>query len=134
MASNYDYEELLKLSVVAVVGCSPKKERPSYQVASYLIDAGYRVIPVNPNYDSIFGEVSYPDLKAIPEGAEVVNIFRRAGFVQEIVEQALEIGAKGIWLQDNIEAPDAAKWARAKGLIVVENDCFMRQHLSRCGR
>ncbi len=134
MASNRDYEELLKLSVVAVVGCSPKKERPSYQVASYLMDAGYRVIPVNPNYDSILGEMSYPDLKAIPEGVEVVSVFRRAQFVREIAEQAVDIGAKGLWLQDNIDAPEAVQWAREKGLIVVENDCFMRQHLSRCGR
>lgn len=134
MAFNPDYEELLKLSVVAVVGCSPKKERPSYQVASYLMDAGYRIIPVNPNYDSILGEPSYPDLKAIPESVEVVNIFRRGEFVREIAEQAVAIGAKGLWLQDNISAPDAVQWAREKGLIVIENDCFMRQHLSQCGR
>ncbi|MFH2202123.1 MAG: CoA-binding protein [Elusimicrobiota bacterium] len=134
MASNQDYEALLKLNVVAVVGCSPKTERPSCQVASYLMEAGYRIIPVNPNYKTVLGEICYPDLKSITEDVEVVSIFRGGAHVMEIVRQAVAIGAKGIWIQDGIEAPEAAKLARDNGLVVVENDCFMRQHLSRCGR
>jgi len=134
MTTNQDYEALLKLNVVAVVGCSPKTERPSYQVASYLMEAGYRVIPVNPNHETVLGETCYPDLKSIPDEVEVVSVFRGGKHVLAIVRQAIEKGVKGVWLQDGIEAPEAAKLARESGLVVVENDCFMRQHLSRCGR
>lgn len=133
-SSPSDIESLLKMRVVAVVGCSPKPERPSYQVASYLIDCGYRVIPVNPGHEEILGEKCYACLKDIPEPVEVVDVFRRPEHVPEVVREALEIGAKGIWLQDGIDHPQAVELARSKGLKVVVNDCFLRQHLSRMGR
>ena len=134
MSSNSDIEDLLKMHTVAVVGCSPKPARPSYQIASYLLDAGYRVIPVNPGHDEILGEKCYPSLKDIPEPVDVVDVFRRSEHVAEIISSAIAIKAKGIWLQDGVESPAAVEEARRKGLRVVVNDCFMRQHLSRMGR
>ncbi len=122
------------MQVVAVVGCSPKRERASHQVAEYLIDAGYRIIPVNPGHKEVLGEPCFPDLLAIPDPIDVVDVFRRAEHVMEIVQQAVKIKAKAVWLQDGIDAPEAAAFARKAGLKVVVNDCFMRQHLSRLGR
>ena len=134
MNQNKDIEEILKMQSVAVVGCSPKRERPSNLVASYLMESGYRVIPVNPGHPEVLGEKCYPSLSAIPEPVEVVDIFRRAEFVLPIVKEAVKIGAKAIWLQDDIVVPEAAEFARKNGLRVVVNDCLMRQHLSRLGR
>jgi predicted CoA-binding protein len=134
MNSSQDIEDLLKMQVIAVVGCSPNPQRPSYQVASYLMDAGYRVIPVNPGHEEILGEKCYPSLSDIPEPIDVVDVFRRAEFVPELVRQAISLKAKGIWLQDGIHAPEAVEFARKNGLKVVVDDCFMRQHLSRFGR
>jgi predicted CoA-binding protein len=134
MSSSADIETLLKMHVVAVVGCSPNPARPSHQVASYLIDIGYRVIPVHPGHDEILGEKCYASLADVPEPVDVVDVFRRAEFVPEIVRQAVAIKAKGLWLQDGIDAPEAVETARKSGLTVVVNDCLMRQHLSRMGR
>ena len=134
MNANRDIEAMLKMNVIAVVGCSPKPERPSYQVASYLMEAGYRVIPVNPACEEILGEKCYPGLLDIPEPVDIVDVFRKPEHVPQIVEQAIRIKAKGVWMQDGILSPGAAEAARAKGLCVVENDCIMRQHLSRFGR
>ena len=134
MNQNKDIEEILKMQSVAVVGCSPKRERPSHLVASYLMESGYRVFPVNPGHPEVLGEKCYPSLSAIPEPVEVVDIFRRAEFVLPIVKEAVKIGAKAVWLQDDIDAPGAAEFARKNGLRVVVNDCLMRQHLSRLGR
>jgi len=132
--SNRDIEEILKFQTVAVVGCSPKRERPSHQVSVYLMDAGYRIIPVNPAHPQLLGERCYPSLLDIPEPIEVVDIFRKADAVLAVVQQAIEIRAKAIWLQDGIDAPEAVELARRHGLKVVANDCLMRQHLSRLGR
>ena len=132
--ANRDIEDILKFQVVAVVGCSPKRERASNQVAQYLMEAGYRVIPVNPAHRQIFGETCYPSLRDIPEAIEVVDVFRKAEHVAEIIKDAIEIKAKAVWLQDGIEAPEAVELARRSGLRVVTDDCMMRQHLSRLGR
>ncbi|MBI5201476.1 MAG: CoA-binding protein [Elusimicrobia bacterium] len=132
--SNRDIEEILKFQTVAVVGCSPKRERASHQVAVYLMDAGYRIIPVHPGHAQVLGEKCYPSLADIPEPIDVVDIFRKADAVLPIVQQAIEIRAKAVWLQDGIDAPEAVELARRHGLKVVSNDCFMRQHLSRLGR
>lgn len=134
MNSNADIEEILKLQTVAVVGCSPKRERPSHQVAAYLRDAGYRVIPVNPGHSEILGESCYKSLLDIPEEVDVVDIFRRPEHVLPVVGEAVRIQAKGVWMQDGIEDEAAAALARKNGLRVVMNDCMMRQHLSRLGR
>ena len=82
----------------------------------------------------MLGETCFPDLKSVPEAIEVVDVFRRAEEVPKIVDEAIAVGAKGLWLQDGIDAPAAAEKARRAGLKVVVNDCLMRQHLSRFGR
>lgn len=125
-----EIKEILNYKVVAVVGCSPKEERPSYQIASYLKRVGYTVIPVNPGHETILGEKCYPNLSQIPKsaGVEVVNIFRRPEHVFPIVKEAIQIGAKAIWMQDGVEHPAAEELARAAGLKVISNDCIFRQH------
>ncbi|MEE9400321.1 MAG: CoA-binding protein, partial [Dehalococcoidales bacterium] len=87
---------------VAVVGLSPKSDRPSYRVASYLDQHGYRIIPVSPNAQQILGKTSYPNLSSIPETVEVVDIFRRADKVMPIIEEAIKVGAKVVWMQEGI--------------------------------
>ena len=116
------------MKTIAVVGCSPREDRASHAVASYLKAVGYRVIPVNPGYDSILGEKCYPNLTAIPEKVEVVDIFRRAEHVFPIVREAIKIGARAVWMQDGVTHTLAAEEARAAGLKVVMDDCLMRQH------
>ena len=113
---------------VAVVGLSPKAYRPSYGVASYLKDQGFEVMPVNPSAIEIMGLKSYPDLRSIPGPVEIVDIFRRSEDVGSIVEDAIAIGAKAVWMQDGVVNEQAAKKAREAGLKVVMNECMMREH------
>jgi predicted CoA-binding protein len=131
MEKNDAIEALLKMRGIAVVGCSPKPERASHQIAAYLQEAGYRVFPVNPGHAQILQTACFASLSAIEEPVDVVNVFRRPEHVPDIVAEAIKIGAKGIWLQDGIDHPAAAAAARERGLIVVADDCIMRQHLSR---
>lgn len=122
-------EEILKSSrVVAIVGLSPKPERPSYGVGDYLKEHGYKIIPVNPMEKEILGEVSYPDLKSIPEKVDIVDIFRRPEDVPPIVEEAIKIGAKVVWMQEGIVNEAAARRAGEAGLRVVMNRCIKKEH------
>jgi predicted CoA-binding protein len=122
--------EILNSSrVVAVVGLSPKPERPSYRVASYLKEKGYKIIPVNPEEEEILGEASYPDLVSIPERVDVVDIFRRSEEVLAIVEEAIKIGAKAVWMQEGVVNEEAASQAKAAGLMVIMNKCMRKEHL-----
>ena len=122
-------KEVLKSSrVVAVVGLSPKSERPSYKVASYLKEQGYRIIPVNPLVQEILGEICYPDLSSISESVDVVDIFRSPEEVPAIVEKAIEIGAKVVWMQLGIINEEAAIRARDAGLLVVMDRCMRKEH------
>ena len=114
---------------VAIVGASPNPERPSYRVTSYLIRKGYHVIPVNPNAQQILGKTSYPDLTSIPEPVEVVDIFRRSEEVMPIVEEAIKIGAKVVWMQEGVINEEAASRARDAGLLVVMDKCMRKEHL-----
>ena len=107
----------------AVVGISPKPDRPSNDVASFLKARGYRIVPVNPGFTSILGETCYPDLAAIPFPVEVVDIFRRSEDVMPIVDQAIAIGAKAVWMQIGVINEEAAARARAAGLEVVMDRC-----------
>lgn len=134
MNRNEDIEAVLKMRSVAVLGCSPNPSRPSHQVAAYLLDAGYRVIPVRPGTAEILGEKCYAGLREIPEPVDVVDVFRRSEFALAAAQDAVAIGAKALWLQDGVESPLAERLARDGGLRVVSNDCLMRQHLSRFGR
>ncbi|MCL0057628.1 CoA-binding protein [Dehalococcoidales bacterium] len=114
--------------VIAVVGLSPKPDRPSYQVASYLKENGYKIIPVNPKAREILGEPSYPDLGSVPEPVDVVSIFRRPEEVPAIVEEAIKIGAKAVWMQEGVINEEAASQAKEAGLLVVMNRCMLKEH------
>ena len=122
-------EEILNASrVVAVVGLSPKPGRPSYGVASYLKENGYKIIPVNPEIGEILGEVCYPSLTSIPEPVDVVDIFRRSEEAVGIVEEAIRIGAKAVWMQEGVVNERAADRARAAGLLVVMDKCMLKEY------
>ncbi len=121
---------ILKSSrTVAVVGLSPRTERPSYIVASYLQENGYRIIPVNPREKEILGEIGYPDLVSIPGPVDVVDIFRAPEEVTAIVREAIRIGAKAVWMQEGVISEEAAALAREAGLRVVMNKCMRKEHL-----
>ncbi len=113
---------------IAVVGLSDKRHRPSYGVASYLQRSGFRIIPVNPGVAEVLGEKCYPDLDAIPEPVDIVDIFRRSEFVPPIVEAAIRIGAKAIWMQEGVIHEEAAIRARQAGLFVVMDRCILKDH------
>lgn len=121
--------EILHTSrTIAVVGLSAKRYRPSYGVAEYLKRAGYRIIPVNPMETEVLGERAYPDLESIPEPVDLVDIFRRSEFVPEIVESAIRIGAKAVWMQEGVLHEAAAARAEAAGLAVVVDRCILKDH------
>jgi predicted CoA-binding protein len=113
---------------IAVVGLSPKESRPSNMVARYLLSAGFRVIPVNPGQETILGLPCYPDLAAIPEPVDIVDIFRRADEVGPVVDEAIAMGAKAVWMQEGIVNEAAATTARMAGLTVVMDRCIKTDH------
>jgi predicted CoA-binding protein len=113
---------------IAVVGLSGKRFRPSYGVAEYLQRAGYRIIPVNPHETAVLGEKCYPDLDAVPEPIDIVDIFRRSEFVPEIVEAAIRKGATAVWMQEGVIHEQAARRAEAAGLTVVMDRCILKDH------
>ena len=117
-----------------MVGLSPDAERPSFRVASYLKDQGYRIIPVNPRLSQILGETCYPELTSIREAVDVVDIFRRAEETPAIVDQAIAIGAKAVWMQEGIVNEAAADKARESGLLVVMDRCMRKEHLKATER
>ncbi len=112
---------------VAVVGLSPKEDRPSYRVASYLKSVGYRIIPVNPNVSEVLGERSYADLGSVRERIDVVDIFRKSEDVPSIVDEAIKLRAH-VWMQEGIVNDQAAMKARAAGLLVVMDRCMLKEH------
>ena len=129
--------EILKQNkTIAVVGLSSNRARPSYEVAQYLQSVGYRIIPVNPNESEVLGEKSYARLEDVPDKIDVVDIFRRPVDVPPIVEGAIRVGAKVIWMQMGITNAEAAEKARAAGMTVVEDACLFVEHrrLSREGK
>lgn len=113
---------------IAVVGLSPKKFRPSYGVSEYMRSQGYRIIPVNPGHTEILGEKCYRRLEDIPEPVEIVNIFRRSEEVAPVVDSAIQIGAKAVWMQEGIEDEASAQKARSAGLEVVMDRCILKEH------
>jgi len=119
---------LAHAKTIAMVGMSTEKTKASNMVASYLQDEGYRVIPVNPRADEILGEKSYPDLKSIPDKVDVVNIFRPAAEVPAIVDEAIAIGAKAVWMQLRIIDLPSAERAQAAGLQAVVDKCMKMEH------
>jgi predicted CoA-binding protein len=122
--------DLLRRSrTIAVVGLSSKKFRPSYGVAEYMKEHGYRIIPVNPNEVEVLGEKSYSRIEDVPEHIDIVDIFRRPEFVAPIVESAIRLGAGAIWMQEGVVHEDAAKMAREAGLAVVMDRCILKEHM-----
>jgi predicted CoA-binding protein len=113
---------------VAVVGISNKPERPSHAVASYLKRAGFTILPVNPGLDAVLGERCWPSLSHVPPPVEIVDVFRRSSEVGPVVDEAIRVGAKAIWMQDGVVDEAAAERARRAGLLVVMDRCLLRDH------
>jgi predicted CoA-binding protein len=122
---------LKQAKTIAVVGLSSNPARPSHGVAAYMQRAGYRIIPVNPNEREVLGEKSYARLEDVPEKIDIVNVFRRAEEVPPVVEGAVRIGARTVWMQLGIRNAAAAEKAKAAGLSAIEDKCIMVEHLKR---
>jgi predicted CoA-binding protein len=115
-------EQLQNSKTIAVVGLSGDPDRISFRVTRYMQEQGYRIIPVNPMIEEVLGEKSYPDLRSVPESIDMVNIFRRSELVAPVVDQAIEIGVKYIWMQDGVINPESAAKAEAAGIPVIMDD------------
>lgn len=122
-------EKILRTAkTIATVGFSDDPEKPSHRVPAYLQSQGYRVIPVNPRLEAGLGEKAYASLAEVPEEIDVVQIFRRSDQVGPVVDEAIAVGAKAVWMQIGIADEEAAARARAAGLDVVMNQCMKVQH------
>ena len=128
MNSIEDIKKIFHMKTIAVVGMSPKPERPSHYVSMYMKEQGYDIIPVNPGHDVIAGMKSYPYLLDIPNTIDVVDVFRRSEYVLPIAESAVTVGAKALWLQDGVINENGAALAEKAGLLVVMDDCMLRRH------
>jgi len=128
MNSIEEIKKIFQMKTIAVVGMSPKPERPSHYVAMYMKEQGYNIIPVNPGHNEIAGMKSFPSLLEIPRTIDVVDVFRRSEYVLSIAESAVTVGAKALWLQDGVINEDGSALAEKAGLLVVMNDCMLRRH------
>ena len=128
-ASSDEIRRLLTAArTIAVVGLSPDPDRDSHRVAAYLQEHGYRVIPVNPSASEVLGERAYPDLASVPAPIDIVDVFRKPEAIPGIVDDAISVKAKAVWMQLGLANNAAAQKARAAGLAVVMNKCIMVQH------
>jgi hypothetical protein len=123
-------EILAKYRVLAVVGLSSSVWRPSFGVSEYMQSAGYRIIPVNPNETAVLGQPAWPSLEGITEPIEIVNIFRRPEYVPDIVQSAIQIGARVVWMQEGVVHEPAAQLALDAGLDVVMDRCILKEHMA----
>jgi len=124
--------ELLKrANTIAVVGLSNDPLRPSHGVSAYMQSQGYRIIPVNPKIKSSLGEKAYASLLDVPEKIDIVDIFRRPQFVEEVVDQAIQLKVPAIWMQENVIHEKAAEKARRNGIFVVMDRCILVEHRAR---
>lgn len=129
--------DLLKRSkTIAVVGLSSNPMRPSHGVSAYMQAHGYRIIPVNPRIDCCLGEKAYASLldipeKDVPEKIDIVNIFRRSEFVEEIVNEAIQLKVPAIWMQEDVVHEKAAEKARQAGIFVIMDLCILKEHRAR---
>ena len=121
-------EILLAVKTIASVGLSSSDEKESYWIVSYLKEQGYRIIPVNPKATEILGEKVYASLSDIPDKVDVVQVFRKSEDVPPVVDEAIKIGAKVVWMQEGIVNEEAAQKARGAGLQVVMNACMRATH------
>jgi predicted CoA-binding protein len=127
------YELLSHAKTIAVVGLSDSPMRASYGVSAYMQAQGYKIIPVNPQIEEALGEKSYPSLLDMPEKIDLVDVFRRPEFVDEIVEQAIQLKIPAIWLQEEVINERAAEKARQAGIFVVMDLCILKEHRARFG-
>jgi predicted CoA-binding protein len=135
MASSPQTDLVAKLlrsaKIIAVVGLSDNPLRPSYGVSAYMQSQGYRIIPVNPHLDSCLGEKAYASLLDVPEKIDIVNIFRRPEFVEEVVDQSIRLKVPAIWMQEDVIDENAAEKARRAGIFVVMDLCILKEHRAR---
>jgi len=124
---------LERAKTLAVVGLSSKVTRASNGVAAYMQAHGYRIIPVNPHETSVLGEKAYPRLEPVPEAVDMVVVFRRSEHVPKIVEAAIRLGAKAVWMQEGVQHEAAARRARSAGLEVIQDHCILKEHAKRFG-
>ena len=124
-------ELLTQAKTIAVVGLSNDPLRPSHGVAAYMQSQGYRIIPVNPQVDSCLGEKAYATLLDVPKKIDIVYIFRRPEFVEEIVDQAIHLKVPAIWMQEDVIHEKAAEKARQNGIFVVMDRCILKEHRAR---
>lgn len=123
---------LTSTRTIALVGASPKANRPSHGVMGYLLDAGFDVTPVRPGGATVHGRPCVASLSELAEAPDLVDVFRASEHVPAIVEEALALGVKAIWLQDGVVHEEAAQRARDAGVLVVQNDCTLRVHRRLC--
>ncbi len=124
---------LRRVRTIAVVGLSPKPDRPSYKVAAALQGFGYRIVPVRPKIVEVLGARAWPDLASVPEPVDLVDVFRAPEFVDEIVDACIARRIPAVWMQDGVVNEAAAARARAAGLIVVMDRCVFRDYVQLCG-
>ena len=125
------FQLLKRARTIAVVGLSDNPLRPSHGVSAYMRSQGYRIIPVNPQIEECLGEKAYASLADVPEKIDIVNIFRRPQFVEEVVDQAIRLKVPAIWMQEEVINDKAAEKARAAGIFVVMDRCILKEHQAR---
>jgi hypothetical protein len=130
--SNDEIRQLLaSAKTIAVVGLSSDPMRPSFGVSQYIQRKGYRIIPVNPNEQTVLGEKSYASLAEVPEKIDLVDVFRRPEFVPEIIDEVIRLNIPAVWLQEGVVHEAAAKKARDAGIVVVMDKCIYKEHRAR---
>jgi uncharacterized protein len=134
LAQNDPIADLLKRAkTIAVVGLSDSPLRPSHGVAAYMQSQGYQIVPVNPHVKESLGEKSYPSLLDVRQKIDIVNIFRRPEYVEEVVDQAIQLKVAAVWMQEDVVNEPAAEKARRAGIFVVMNRCILKEHHARFG-
>lgn len=131
MQSDPIHELLLRIKTIAVVGLSDSPLRPSHGVSAYMQAQGYNIIPVNPQITEALGETAYPSLLKVPAKIDLVDVFRRPEYVDEIVDQAIQLKIPAIWLQEDVVNEQAAEKARQAGIFVVMDRCILKEHRAR---
>ena len=122
---------LQRSKTIAVVGLSSNPLRPSHGVSAYIQSHGYRIIPVNPNITECLGEKAYPSLLDVPLKVDIVDVFRRSEFVEEVVDQAIQLRVPAVWMQEDVINENAAAKARQAGIFVVMDRCILKEHRAR---
>ena len=124
---------LSRAKTIAVVGLSDSPLRPSHGVSAYMQARGYKIIPVNPRISEALGEKSYPSLREVPEKIDIVNVFRRPEFVEEVVDQAIQLKIPAVWMQEEVINERAAEKARKAGMFVTMDRCILKEQKARFG-